>query len=210
MLLTPSLSHLRSVLRFVSGALAGVTLFFLFYSGVPAIFAADPPKTPPLVDAPAPVSAPQGPIDESCYAALPPRIATERAAFLQFMNQHFKNHAPSSQLLEDATTRFDNFRAALYGMRAQYLLQAKLQADAVSEIAYCNQLVEQEITTAEAVTRSYVSKMISVKRSTALSEKLGSINGRLRNLNDLLAQFSGYFSSFDHKFSGFTQQCIKK
>lgn len=204
------MSRLTSFLRFSLGSLTGVVLFFLFYSGVPAIFAADPPPGAPLIDTPPPVTEPTGPIDKACSAELPPRMVTERAAFMQFMNQHFKNEAPSSQLLEDATLRLDNFRAKLYGMRGQYIVQAKLQEGAVSEIAHCDGLINQEISTAEEVLRSYVMKMVSVKRSTALAEKLGSINGRLRKLNDLLAQFSGYFSSFDHKFSGFTQQCLKK
>ena len=197
------------------GSTLGVAMFFGAYRGVPMIFALEGTPAAGLegaapgdgdTDATAPTTA----VDQKCTTELPPFFEQEKKKLITFMNAHFKNGAPNSSLLPVAMDRLKDYRAGLIEKRASFLTQAGLQADALEEISYCNDRLEEQMTIADEVFRAYVQDTAYSKRSTALSEKLRSINGKLKNLNDLLGQFDGYFTAFSDKLPKFTEKCIQK
>lgn len=198
------------------GLILGVAMFFGAYRGVPMLLAQEGSTAPEAVSGSgiggedAPVTAPVSDLDKKCTTELPPFFEQEKKKLVTFMNTHFKNAAPNSSLLPVALDHLQNYRNELTRKRASFLTLAGLQADALQEIAYCNDLLKEQLAIADEVFRTYVQDTAYSKRSTALSDKLRSINGKLKNLNDLLGQFDGYFTAFSDKLPKFTEKCVQQ
>ncbi len=198
------------------GSILGVAMFLGSYRGVPMLLAQEGSTAPQAISGSGtgiedkPATAPTTDIDKRCTTELPPFFEQEKKKLITFMNTHFKNGAPNSDLLPVAMDHLQNYRNELIRKRASYLTLAGLQADALQEIAFCNDKLEEQLAIADEVFRTYVQDTAYSKRSTALSEKLRSINGKLKNLNDLLGQFDGYFTAFSDKLPKFTEKCIQK
>lgn len=188
------------------GSLIGVAMFVAVSIGVPMIFAQGAPPAGGAVPDPAPVSA----ADQNCVNAMPAIFAEEQKKFVQFMNDHFKNQSVNSALLQTGLDRLNNYRSALITARNKYALTSVYQSDAAAESTHCGQKVLDQIKIAEETFQTFVQETAYAKRSTAISEKLSGINGKLRVLHDLLVQLDGYFASFNSALPGFTQRCIKK
>lgn len=202
---------LKKIMTFLVGSSLGVALFFGAYQGIPTLLA-EPmaPQVPAPASDPAPVSAPTTASDKKCTTEFPPFFEQEKNKFITFMNDHFKNAAPNSELLPVGLDRLRQFRGTLLAKRNSFLVKLASQTTAVDEIAYCNQLVDKDLEVAEQIFESYVQDTTYSKRSTALAEKMAGINGKLKGLNDLLGQLDGYFTAFSKKLPAFTTQCLKK
>lgn len=197
------------------GSILGVAMFFGAYRGVPMLLAQEGSTAPEAVSGSAsgedaPATAPVSDLDKKCTTELPPFFEQEKKKLVTFMNTHFKNGAPNSDLLPVAMQYLKKYRGELIAKRVSFLAQSGLQTDALQEIAFCNDKLEEQLAIADEVFRTYVQDTAYSKRSTALSEKLRSINGKLKNLNDLLGQFDGYFTAFSDKLPKFTEKCIQK
>ena len=204
----------KKILTFLVGSALGVALFFGAYRGVPTLLAEQDQKTGVGTGASGSgsgtVAAPVTASEKKCTTDFPPFFEQEKTKFIAFMNDHFKNAAPNSELLQVGLDRLKQFRATLLAKQNSFLVQLKSQTTAVDEIAYCNQLVNTDLNIAEQVFESYVNDTTYSKRSTVLAQKMSAINGKLRGLNDLLGQLDGYFTSFSNKLPAFTTQCLKK
>lgn len=202
---------LKKIITFLVGSSLGVALFFGAYQGIPTLLAQPTaPQVPAPVSDPAPVSTPVTASDKKCTTDFPPFFEQEKAKFITFMNAHFKNAAPNSELLPVGLDRLRQFRAALLAKKQSFLVQLNSQTTAVDEIAYCNQLVDAHLDTAEQIFETYIQDTAYSKRSTALAQKMSGINGKLKGLNDLLGQLDGFFTAFSNKLPAFTTQCLKK
>lgn len=188
------------------GSLIGVAMFAAVSVGVPMIFAQGAPPAGGADPVPVPLSA----ADQNCIAAMPAIFAEEQKKFVQFMNDHFKNQSVNSALLQTGLDRLDNYRSALITARNKFTLSSVYQSEASGESSFCDQKVRDQIKIAEETFQTFVQETAYAKKSTALTEKLAGINGKLRVLHDLLATLDGYFASFDSALPGFTQKCIKK
>ncbi len=214
-----SSSHFTALLKkttsFLVGSSVGVAIFFGAYSGVPILFAAPDTGTPNAIIIPgtegsaSSPTAPQNDADKKCSEAFLPYAQSEQKNFVAFMNTHFKNAAPNSELLPVGLDGLKSFRNKMIMKRNSYK-PANTQVGQVDEMAYCDRLLEQQLSTASAVFEQFVSDTSYSKQSTALSTKLASINGKLRSFGTLLSQLDGYFTTFGNKLSSFTQSCIKK
>ena len=206
----------KKILTFLVGSALGVALFFGAYRGVPTLLAEPDPGANSGGSGAATdgsgtvVTAPVTASDKKCTTDFPPFFEQEKTKFIAFMNDHFKNAAPNSELLQVGLDRLKQFRATLLAKQNSFLVQLNSQTTAVDEIAYCNQLVTTDMNIAEQVFESYVNDTTYSKRSTVLAQKMSAINGKLRGLNDLLGQLDGYFTSFSNKLPAFTTQCLKK
>ncbi len=198
--------RIRHYSMYIFGSLVGVAMFVAVSTGVPMIFAQVNPASAPDVIPSAPTSS----ADQSCRDAMPPIFAAEQKKFIDFMNNHFKNATPNSALLQTGLDRLNNYRSTLITARNSFALTSTYQSEASGELSNCNNDVNTQILIAEKTFQSYVEETSFSKKSTALTEKLSGINGKLRTLNELLIQLSGYFASFDSALPGFTQKCIKK
>ncbi len=198
--------RVRHYSAYIFGSLIGVAMFVAVSTGVPMIFAQVSPVSAPDAIVSTPISA----ADQSCRDAMPPIFAAEQKKFVDFMNNHFKNAAPTSTLLQTGLDRLQNYRSTLITARNSFALTSVYQSAASGESSLCDNDVNAQILIAEQTFQSYVEETAFSKKSTALTEKLSGINGKLRTLNELLIQLNGYFASFDSALPGFTQKCIKK
>ncbi|MFA7277370.1 MAG: hypothetical protein WC101_00070 [Candidatus Gracilibacteria bacterium] len=214
-----SSSHFAALLKkttsLLVGSSVGVAIFFGAYSGIPVLFAApDTGSGGAVIDpgtggsTPDPI-APQNDTDKKCSDAFLPYAQAEQQKFITFMNTHFKNAAPNSELLPVGLDGLKSFRNKMITKRNGFK-PANTQVGQVDEMAYCDKLLEQQLSIASAVFEQYVSDTTYSKQSTALSAKLANINGKLRSFGTLLSQLDGYFTTFGNKLSSFTQSCIKK
>ena len=212
-----NISHkIAKIVVFFGGCLTGVTMFFVAYGGVPILFAQDgtgktglpsSASTPTVIAPVAPIS----PLDQSCRDALPAVLEKEKNNFINFMNQHFKNEMPNSALLNTGLQALNHYKNTILAAEKRFLLQSKRQADAITEIASCDAEVQKQFVIADSVFQSFVIQTASSKKSTALTEKLHSINGKLRTLLTQTEQFDAYFTSFSKRLPGYvTTTCIKK
>lgn len=192
------------------GSLIGVAVFAAVSIGVPMILAQGAPPAGGAVPAPASDPASLSEVEKNCVNAMPAIFAEEQKKFVQFMNDHFKNQAVNSALLQTGLDRLNNYRSALITARNKFTLTSVYQSAAASESSFCTQKVNDQIKIAEETFQTFVQETAYAKKSTALSEKLSGINGKLRTLNDLLVSLDGYFASFESALPGFTQKCIKK
>lgn len=199
--------RIRHYSTYLIGTLLGVAMFAAVSTGVPMIFAQESPASPSVTTA---ITAPVNDIDRNCVAAMPAIFSAEQKKFVDFMNDHFKNAAPNSTLLQTGLDRLATYRTTLIAARNSFPLASIYQSDAAAESYYCNVRVNEQIKIAEETFQSFVQETAFAKKSTALTEKLAGINGKLRVLNDLLVQLDGFFVSFDSALPGFTQKCIKK
>ncbi len=211
--------HFKKLISFFTGSLLGVTLFFGAYVGVPTLLAVEDAGTGTIspsekqgtgTSSGAALGAGTETGSAQCTTDLPPFLAAEKKSFLAFMNAHFKNPAPNSELLPVALDRLKDYKTGLTIKLDSYRTLAATQSAAITTIDQCRRLVEQDQATAQQVFLDFVQQTTYSKRSTALTEKLGSINGRLKSLNDILAQLDGYFTAFSDKLPGFVQTCPKE
>lgn len=198
--------RIRHYSMYITGSLIGVAMFVAISTGVPMIFAQVSPNIPTVVGPTAPINT----VDQSCVDAMPAIFTSEQKKFIDFMNDHFKNAAPSSELLQAGLARLNNYRSTLIAARNSFPLTSVYQSDASNESAFCDQKVRDQILIAEKTFQSFVEETAFAKKSTALTEKISGINGKLRTLNELLIQLDGYFYAFDKALPGFTQKCVKK
>lgn len=199
--------HIRHYSMYIIGSLVGIAMFVATSVGVPMIFAQVSNTAPSSITAP---TSPINTVDQSCVDAMPAIFTSEQKKFIDFMNDHFKNAAPNSSLLQTGLDRLNNYRSTLITARNSFALTSKYQSDASSESSFCDQKVRDQILIAEKTFQSFVEETAFAKKSTALTEKLSGINGKLRTLNELLIQLDGYFYAFDKALPGFTQKCVKK
>lgn len=212
----------KKLISFFTGSLLGVMLFFGAYMGVPTLLAVEDQgaggETAAKKETGAGPNAGAGTgtntgtkISEArCTTELPIFLAKEKKSFLAFMNAHFKNPAPNSELLPVALDRLKDYQTGLTMKLDSYRTLAASQSSAIATIDQCRRAVEQDQATAQQVFLDFVQQTTYSKRSTALTEKLGSINGRLKSLNDILAQLDGYFTAFSDKLPGFIPTCLKE
>lgn len=198
--------RVRHYSMYFFGSLIGVAMFVAVSIGVPMIFAQGAPPAGGADPDPVPLSA----ADQNCINAMPAIFAEEQKKFVQFMNDHFKNQAVNSALLQTGLDRLKNYRSVLFTARNKYTLASVYQSDAAAESTHCGQAVLNQIKIAEETFQTFVQETAYAKRSTAMAEKIAGINGKLRTLHDLLVQLDGYFASFDSALPGFTQKCVKK
>lgn len=215
---------LKKLFVFIAGSSLGVLLFFGAYHGVPVLFAApqqseggfssnalialngdgsgEPGAGPASADALA---------TASCSKSFPAFADQERTKFIEFMNAHFKNNAPNSYLLPVAMDKLKDYKAMLRKKANSFYTDvSKSQSDVLDELNACGKLLQTQMDIADGVFQSHVQDTAYSKRSTALAEKLRSINGKLKSLNDLFGELDGYFTSFSNKLPGYTQACITK
>lgn len=199
--------RIRHYSMYILGSFLGVAMFVAVSTGVPMIFAQISTSTPAGTT---PISAPANAQDASCVTTMVPILEAEQKKFVIFMNDHFKNAAPNSALMQTGLDRLNNYRSTLISARNAIPLTSAYQPGAVDELSFCATQVNNQILLAEKTFQSFAEETAFAKKSTALTEKLAGINGKLRPLNDLLIQLDGYFVSFDKSLPGFTQKCVKK
>jgi hypothetical protein len=196
------------IATFASGMLLGVAVFFAVSGGVPMLFAqSQGGGGGGISQQPSEPTAP----DSSCITGLGPIFEKEKTKFINFMNQHFKNAAPNSTLMKTGIAELNNYKRALLDAEKRFSLKSERQADAISETSRCDSAVRQQFAIADSVFQSFVYETSYAKKSTALTEKLHSINGKLATLLSLIEQFDSYFVSFNNRLPGYVStSCIKK
>jgi hypothetical protein len=193
----------------ISGFLIGISLFHggsLFFARAQDATTLDSGATPPSEEELAK--------NQQCIDTLAPFLSTERQKFLAFIDTNFKNTAANSALTDLALAEYKNYRARLSQKFTETIgkpiANGETQIDVLNQYQLCQKKVETEFTLAEQALRSHVRATTGAKRTTAIVEKLSSLNGKLEGLNVALGQMRGYFQVMANKVPKFVQSCLKK
>ncbi|PIQ77580.1 hypothetical protein COV82_03700 [Candidatus Peregrinibacteria bacterium CG11_big_fil_rev_8_21_14_0_20_46_8] len=132
----------------------------------------------------------------------------QRNDFGEFMNQHFAQSRPTSDLIGEAMERYRAYRKALQEEVARYGREGGAAFGSTSaDISGCPQVLEEEFQLLESIIRQHILQSAYAKKSTLLLKKYQRINEQLETLNFSVAELLGNFGSFAQKVPCYTEKC---
>lgn len=148
----------------------------------------------------------------SCIQKFRPYANAENIKFAAFMDQHFSNESSDSTLLPTAIVAYRSFREHL---RAKFeeLANSELyatQSEQISQRLTCHAELIVQYNLAEQSIKSHARKTSYIKKTTALTQKLSEINGKMRTLNRSIGELKGYFDTFAQKLPGYLKDCLQQ
>jgi len=134
-----------------------------------------------------------------------------RDEFGKFMNTHFAQTKPTSELINEAMEKYREYRQKLkdkvnsYGRDPTTATLKSLNAD----ISGCPQALSVEFELLEAMMREHILKNAYAKKSLLLIKKYESINEKLEKLNFSVADMYANFGRFSQKLPCYTEKCTR-
>lgn len=189
-------------------------IFLLFLSSFSAsiAFAAEPlPKE--LIDLKAALAADlKNSAYDTCQSKLVPLYDLEMLTFFKYLEETFENKSSNSTMVNLAIVRFTRFKGALndefFDLRPIVGSEVKNYAEIFAGYKLCGQIKDTYIALGKEKLIEHIKKNNAQKKTTMLLEKYKSINQRLRDYNQTIAEvYSGYVA-LNNKLPGFLRKCI--
>jgi hypothetical protein len=141
-----------------------------------------------------------------CLANSLSYIAYYDSDFLDFMSEHYLNDDSATELAEVAVQKFEEYKDNMIQTYSDFSKPDLLEdiETETAELAGCWQAIQLQIEKNEIVLRNEHTRNAGVKTTFAIAEKLHEINEGLSEMNHDFAEMLGYFTTFNQKFTDFT------
>ncbi|MBI5754358.1 hypothetical protein HZA40_04415 [Candidatus Peregrinibacteria bacterium] len=146
-----------------------------------------------------------------CKDYLVPLFDLELKDFLQYLDTTFQNKSSNSSLTNTAIARYQDYKSTLEGLFSRLDINDPKNQDYVTASAaydLCANLLNVYYSTGKKMMIDHIKQTAATKNTSVLLEKYQAINSKLRDLNTVIAQMFGYFSTFKDIFPGFVEQCL--
>jgi len=180
-----------SIIGIILALLAGVSIYLSTY---PATLAQEP-------------SGSSG--DVQCVPEMGTFLEQKNKEFQEYLKTNFQNKSTNTSLLDLALKRFQLYKNDLMNKYMTYYGQAgfSLELEASDSMA-CYQKMQTEIVLMEALMKKYFTQTSNIKTSSALMQKLKTINGKLDKLATSIAQMYGKYETFNNNVTCIIEKCI--
>jgi len=144
-----------------------------------------------------------------CLTGMRPFIDQKNKEFREYLQANFQNKSTNSSLLDLALKRFELYKNDLMNKYMTYPFQPgfSLAAEVTGSLS-CYQQMQTEIALSEALLKEYFTTTSNLKTSSALMQKLKTINKQLDQLAVAVAQMYGKYETFNNKIPCIIEKCI--
>ncbi len=213
----------NAVLITLTVALMCVEVQLVFKGGFERVFASDPA---PVADAPAvpdaaagqPAAADSPPTTMSkditgeeqlqCATIMRPYMEDKRKEFADFINEHFKSKAPTSELIPVAIERLRQYRDEIRARLNEFGPHDGRNLEVLaSESGACRDVVNENYKISKDLLQNHIQENSYAKKSTRLLDKYKEINSQLDKMNFDVAQMYANFSIFSQKLPCYARSC---
>lgn len=182
-----------------------LVVMFCFGNSVEFLRAQDAPADQPATNGAAPEE------NVNCIADITGFIAQSSQDYRAWMEDHFNNKSSSSSLLDDAFSRYGEYRRILYDRYESYgPAQNALLFSEGLEPGQCRKLIEDELANARRILEQKALTTSTVKKTTALISKYQEINGQLRNLYQSFITMKKHLDTFADKLPCYIRRGCNK
>lgn len=158
----------------------------------------DVPEPPEVIDEPIPRAA--------CVTPMRKIIEDEEKAFMEFVNQHFKNELEQSVLFAQAMRRYRAVRENLNAKLREFPTEGIITEN-IAGMTQCQSMIDESLRRMQFVLKQHTIAMAQGKQGLKITDKYKAINEKLRDLNLDMARMSANFQSFNNLMPSFTQSC---
>lgn len=149
---------------------------------------------------------------DTCQSKLVPLYDLEMLTFFKYLEETFENKSSNSTMVNLAIVRFTRFKGALndefFDLKPIVSSEVKNYAEIFAGYKLCGQIKDTYIALGKEKLIEHIKKNNAQKKTTMLLEKYKSINQRLRDYNQTIAEvYSGYVA-LNNKLPGFLRKCI--
>lgn len=144
-----------------------------------------------------------------CRIRLIESAKNEREEFAKFMNLHFQQAKPTSDLIPEAIEELRKTRGKLKKVIDDFgRVDTALTVDILTkEREDCTEQLDEEMLLLKEVFRQHTIQNAYAKKTILLVDKFKQINGRLEELNFNVAEMYANFGSFAQKLPCYTEKC---
>lgn len=146
---------------------------------------------------------------ENCVEGMTVFMDENKSTFAEYLNAHFQSNKLNSELVDQAIDAYKEFRKAVWAELDNYRTGYYESAEQLQELDACIRLTETQILEAKEMLKNHVSTTAMFKKSTILLDKYKAINKKLADLNFLIAQIVGAFSTFNNKIQCYISNCLR-
>jgi len=144
-----------------------------------------------------------------CLKEMPAFLEQKNKELQEYLKTNFQNKSTNTSLLDLALTRFQLYKNDLMNKFMTYSGQAGLSlvSEAMGSMS-CYQLIQTDISLNEELLKKYFTQTSTIKTSSALMEKLKTINSKLDKLATSVAQMYGKFETLNNNVPCIIENCI--
>jgi len=146
---------------------------------------------------------------ENCVEGMTVFMSENKATFAEYLNAHFQSDKLNSELVDQAIDAYKEFRKAVWAELDNYRSGYYESAEQLQELDACIRLTETSILEAKEMLKNHVNTTTMFKKSTILLDKYKAINKKLAEMNFLIAQIVGAFSTFNNKIQCYISNCLR-
>jgi len=145
---------------------------------------------------------------ENCVNGMATFTEKSKNTFAEYLNTHFQSEKLNSELVDQAIDAYKSFRRNIYDELDKYKLGSLESSEQYKALDECIRLTEKSVLEAKDIFKNHFNTTAVFKKSTILLDKYKGINKKLGDLNFVISQIVGAFSTFNNKIMCFISNCL--